>query len=279
MIDGVVLRPESTAPTLRQACRNCGIGQSGSRSVLFKRLKNFVERKRLSDSLALTEAAKPDRRDPVPQSEPPQPTAEERSLHELTHIPFQPWCSYCMAGRSRRDHRQSEGGARERTVPVVSMDFFYCVGNDKELAFMKPEKRAEGQVEEPKLTVVAVVDRSTGMLSAIPVPGKGHDVHVHVAKQVLQFLSHLGYSEVQLRGDNEPSMEQMLNTIMVARQKHGLKTQVVHSQPYVRESNGVAEQAIQNLRDIAVTHLAQLKEASGHEVSAINDLLGCGFCP
>ena len=112
------------------------------------------------------------------------------------------------------------------------------------------------------------------MLSAIPVPGKGHDVHVHVAKQVLQFLSHLGYSEMQLRGDNEPSMEQMLNTIMIARQKHGLKTQVVRSQPYVRESNGVAEQAIQNLRDIAVTHLAQLKEASGHEVSAINDLLG-----
>ena len=232
--------------------------------MLLKRLKNFVERKRLSDSLALAEAAKPDRRDPVPQSEPPQPTGEERSLHELTHIPFQPWCSYCMAGRSRRDHHQSEGGARERTVPVVSMDFFYCVGNDKELAFMKPEKRAEGQV-------VAVVDRSTGMLSAIPVPGKGHDVHVHVAKQVLQFLSHLGYSEVQLRGDNEPSMEQMLNTIMIARQKHGLKTQVMHSQPYVHESNGVAEQAVQNLRDIAVTHLAQLKEASGHEVS--------GFCP
>ena len=69
-------------------------------------------------------------------------------------------------------------------------------------------------------------------------------------------------------------MEQMLNTIMIARQKHGLKTQVVHSQPYVHESNGVAEQAIQNLRDIAVTHLAQLKEASGHEVAAINDLLG-----
>ena len=79
---------------------------------------------------------------------------------------------------------------RERTVPAFFLDFFCCAGNDKELAFMQPEGRAEGQVEEPKLTVVAVVDLSTGMLSAIHVPGKGHDVHV--AKQVLQFLPTIG---------------------------------------------------------------------------------------
>ena len=55
VIDGVVLRPESAASTLRHACRSCGVAQSGSRSVLFKRLKNFVERKRVSDSLARPE--------------------------------------------------------------------------------------------------------------------------------------------------------------------------------------------------------------------------------
>ena len=124
------------------------------------------------------------------------------------------------------------------------------------------------------MTVVAIVDNSTGMLASVPVPGKGRESHTHVAKQVLQFLSHLGYAEVQLKGDNEPAMEQLLSTICNARLKHGLKTQVCPSQPYVHQSNGVVEQAIQNLRDIAVVHLEQLKDASGHSVSSTQDLLG-----
>ena len=48
-IDGVVLAPESSAQALRQACRNLGVGASGSRQVLYKRLKNKVARRELED--------------------------------------------------------------------------------------------------------------------------------------------------------------------------------------------------------------------------------------
>ena len=40
------------------------------------------------------------------------------------------------------------------------------------------------------LTVLSVVDRSTGMVRGIPLPSKGHEGLVHAAKEVISFVSH-----------------------------------------------------------------------------------------
>ena len=35
---------------------------------------------------------------PRPLREPKTPTAAERAKHSLTHLPYQAWCPYCVAG-------------------------------------------------------------------------------------------------------------------------------------------------------------------------------------
>ena len=41
-----------------------------------------------------------ERKDPEVAEIPRQPNARERALHEVTHIPFRPWCQHCVAARS-----------------------------------------------------------------------------------------------------------------------------------------------------------------------------------
>jgi len=273
IVEGINLNADSSASALRQACSMLGCGQSGSKQVLLKRLKNKLAQRALEDQLALSNAALPDQRSGEGQAIPHEPNEAERALHELTHIPFKSWCPACIAGRARRDHHQSQASrdAPERSVPVISMDWFYVKGNDRHLEFMN---RVGEEDKEPVLTVLACIDRSTGMMQAIPVPNKKHDSQVYAAKQVLTFISYLSYADVQLRHDNEPVMQSLADMICKARARHGLATRPRPSQPYVHESNGVVEQAVQNLRDMAVVHLEQVREHAGQSFSASQDIVG-----
>lgn len=65
---------------------------------------------------------------------------------------------------------------------------------------------------------------------------------------------------MRLRYDNEPAMLSLADMICKARARHGLSTKPRPSQPYVHESNGVVEQTIQNLKDLAVVHLEHIRE-------------------
>jgi len=59
---------------------------------------------------------------------PVQPTDRDRSLHELTHVPFQPWCKYCVMSRSRANqhsHFSDPAGAAQREHPTIQRDFFF----------------------------------------------------------------------------------------------------------------------------------------------------------
>ena len=55
--------------------------------------------------------------------DPGQPTRDERARHDLTHLPFRPWCEYCVAGKAAADpHRRL---VREANLgpPKVSVDY------------------------------------------------------------------------------------------------------------------------------------------------------------
>ena len=124
------------------------------------------------------------------------------------------------------------------------------------------------------LTVLSVVDRSTGMVRGIPLPSKGHEGLVHAAKEVISFVSYLGYQTIQVRSDNEPAMESLVTMVVQARSKVGLRTIAKPSEPYEHRTNGAAEQAIQTLRDLATTLLEQVKTKAGIELSTSDDLVG-----
>ena len=53
-------------------------------------------------------------------------------------------------------------------MPVISLDWFYVVGNDRATDFMKYEPNETSREKEPTMTVLACIDRSTGMVHMPP---------------------------------------------------------------------------------------------------------------
>ena len=54
---------------------------------------------------------------------PAMPTQEEMDLHQITHLPYQPWCPECVEGFDRElPHRHKEV---LRRIPLISCDYLY----------------------------------------------------------------------------------------------------------------------------------------------------------
>ena len=258
-VEGKRLSPESSAAELKLACKALGIGATGSKTVLYKRLVKHIWRRKMEDDLALFEAAKLPERDPRPATVPPEPSAEEVANHNLSHVPYKSWCPICVSTRGRKDaHQQgSEAHRGDGGWPVLSMDLMYSSVEGSELEFMR--NVPSGADKEKKILVLVCVDRDTGMLHAVPLPAKDTQAIHHAAKEVLGFLSYLGRTEVEIRGANEPTMVALCDKVVNARNKAGLATRKAPSQPYEHQTNGAAEQAVLGLRDIGSTLLQQVK--------------------
>ena len=53
------------------------------------------------------------------------PSLKEQQLHELTHLPYQPWCASCVCFRARSDRHERSGAATRSSTPCISFDFGY----------------------------------------------------------------------------------------------------------------------------------------------------------
>ena len=51
-----------------------------------------------------------------------QPTALQRAQHNVTHIPYEPWCSHCRNGKSHANHHRSVDRSADEQA-MVGMDF------------------------------------------------------------------------------------------------------------------------------------------------------------
>ena len=65
---------------------------------------------------------------PLPrlQDAPKQPSEHERKLHEVTHLPFKPWCGFCVMGKRKVNHKHPTDlqDKSERTYPTIQVDFY-----------------------------------------------------------------------------------------------------------------------------------------------------------
>ena len=70
-----------------------------------------------SEQVTLDERG-PGARDAQPLQTPQTPTPAQVERHNLTHMPYQPWCPFCVATRRKNTpHRRSHEAERE--VPLV----------------------------------------------------------------------------------------------------------------------------------------------------------------
>ena len=55
----------------------------------------------------------------------------ERATHSMTHLPFQPWCELCVAGKSKEDphRRRANGDIGVEKTPVIQIDYLFLGRN------------------------------------------------------------------------------------------------------------------------------------------------------
>eukprot|EP00439_Symbiodinium_sp_Y106_P028768 s8399_g3.t1 len=138
------------------------------------------------------------------------------------------------------------------------MDLMYASTQGSVFDMMKQAPASK----DKKLMVLVCADRDTGMVHSVPLPGKDMQALQHAAKEVLGFVSYLGRSEVEIKGDK----------VVEARNKAGLSTRKAPSQPYEHQTNGAAEQAVLSMKDIGSTILHQV-EQSGFVLSSNPELI------
>ena len=177
-----------------------------------------------------------------------QPTPEILRQHQCTHLPYQPWCGDCVAGRGRdRVHRAVVH--EEVECPVVEMDYTYM-------------KTRDDDAVQP---VLVAVEKKTGFGVAVHCVQKGPQ-DVFAIRAVLQFFLEADLtSALRLRTDQEPSVQALAQA--VAPRRTGMT--VVELTP-VRSSSslGSAERFIQSVAGLVRTLKLALQRKFGRAILA-----------
>ena len=123
-VNDVTLTLESPLRSLRAACAFYQIGQSGGKQKCFSRLvahQGALELMMARDLAARGQAM--GQRIPLEQVAAKVPTEAERKAHELTHVPYAPWCPACIKHRARPDQHRRSGKSHDQGCPTISFDF------------------------------------------------------------------------------------------------------------------------------------------------------------
>ena len=143
-----------------------------------------------SDVAGLSATDGVDERRAVTTATPEMPSREAVESHQLTHIPFAPWCRSCIFGRGgEAPHLRHVGGEEAAAAtPVVSLDCFFLGLSD-----------GTGEGTTPALVLC---EGNTTYGLGLMVPRKG--LVPYAVRGVCVFLQELGYTRMILKSDGEP---------------------------------------------------------------------------
>ena len=255
LVNGVELTPESSLQSLRTALTFHGLSTSGSKSKCFTRLLNHQKQQELEIIHAATEQYHSDlARAPKAVDLKVPPSEEEQQLHNLSHLPYAPWCPSCVCFRARADKQQRSDGARRAGTATVSFDFCYTKS--------VPESMDEKNIDT--MVCLVMVDSVTGYLHAVPLRSKNQ--WSLMVRELLGFAGILGHAEMVFMCDNEPSLLQLQRMVVNARLSMGLPTRKNNPAPY-SHGNSLVENAVGRIRPLAGTLMHFLSEQVGIEFS------------
>ena len=249
IVGGVELTPESSLKDLKQACKQLGIGVTGSKQLLWQRLKKEVTENKYKTMVDISKSIQKEfERDPSGPKPVYEPTPEERALHELTHLPKADWCESCTATRSREDN--FETSKKKHDGSLVSMDFKFTGTRDEENA---------KDVKDALCISLVMVDQESKFVHAIPVPSK--EVASYLVEEVCRVLM-LMEKKVILRTDTEPAMLSLRSKIQLIRKMNKLETEIQDVAPDEHQGLQV-ERWVQTVRNLSKTLVyAAEKEAN-----------------
>ena len=167
---------------------------------------------------------------PKVTTDPQQPSIEEVSAHEFTHMPYRSWCKVCVMSRGREDaHPRSKKGRTKQGLLEVGLDY-----------------NTFGE-EEDKVASIVMKDANTGVVFANVIECKGPE-DVWTIKKLVNNLDTLGRQNVILKLDGEPALVAVQTKVIRWREGNT----VPENQPaYNPESNGAIEKGVQGVNALA----------------------------
>ena len=125
--------------------------------------------------------------------QPRQPSKQERELHNMTHIPFQPWCVVCQEAKGRASqHRKQRASTK---TSKIQLDYAYI---------------RQPQDKEPT-TILTWVESLTGLAGSLMTTKKG--VTQAQLDAVITFIKRQGFSQSTLQCDGEPALVKLVEEI------------------------------------------------------------------
>ena len=187
--------------------------------------------------------------DPVVHAvrDPGQPTVAEIAAHELTHLPFRPWCPDCVAGRAVDDPHRRVVADVENGVPKVSVDYGFISSDDG----------------EPTRAILVLKVSGSKVVAARCVSGKGRADPFAVG-WLVEELRRLGLGKCVLQADGEPAQRTFVRDVIEEVAKLStLGVAVSHSPAYDHKSNGGVEKAVRDTKDMVRTLRGALCRKAG----------------
>ena len=123
-------------------------------------------------------------------------TKTEREEQDVSHVLYRPWCRFCVMGRGLERRHLTQSGDRDDDRPRVFADYVSLSGDSAPLLVAK--------------------DRRTGMTFAAAVSMKGGG-DPHAARLLAKWIDGVGYQEVTVRTDGEPSICELIRRVRELR--------------------------------------------------------------
>ena len=259
MVNEKEVSEESTLRELRAACKYLRVSHHGKKAVLWGRLQTEVVDAQAKAAVQASEAVlEAYRRDPDVEKRNERPDDEAVALHEVTHLPRQPWCEACVMSRSRED---THGVSSSKEHGVIHMDFMFN------------RTEAGPDSENPMAVHLVAVDEQTNFTLCAAVQSKASE-HLRTAVgDIVKMAAMLGHQNVTLRGDSEPAMRACLQMVVEARSRLGNATKVEYAVPQGSLHQGLkAERFIGIVRNMGKCLLATVEQKTGFKVKSSHPL-------
>ena len=124
-----------------------------------------------------------------------QPTTIQRAQHNVTHIPYEPWCNHCRNGKSHAGHHRSVDRSADEQA-IVGMECYFSGTEEPETA---------QDIAEDIATAISLKEGRSGAIFSKIVPGK-HLSDPWTAMEMGKAIEWLGHKRITLRCDQEPAI-------------------------------------------------------------------------
>jgi hypothetical protein len=147
------------------------------------------ENERLSPNLCGSEIA--------PHLQPPSEAAQVK--HNLSHLPYQPWCEACVRARAvSQGYRQVES----HSYPLVEMNYSFV---------------ESGDVDYVRIPILVATVKPSGYMLAVAVKQKGPK-DKYVLQTIMNWLAEAGlHGPIRLRTNSEPSIRAVAAKLVARR--------------------------------------------------------------